>query len=87
MSDRGASDGAVHVANAPVSYGAFELTVGIDPDVPSADEVYIALPRHRPLFRGWRGPSVLAHYPLWTVSYATANKRSKAVGHLAERSR
>ncbi len=42
-SDRGAPDGAVHVANAPVSYGAFELTVGIDPDVPSADEVLDAI--------------------------------------------
>ncbi len=42
-SDRGAADGAVHVANAPVSYGAFELTVGIDPDVPSADEVLDAI--------------------------------------------
>ena len=43
MSDRDASDGVVHVANAPVSYGAFELTVGIDPDVPSADEVLDAI--------------------------------------------
>jgi inosose dehydratase len=28
--------GAVHVANAPCSYGAFEITVGIDPHVPDA---------------------------------------------------
>jgi inosose dehydratase len=28
--------GAVSIANAPVSYGAFEITVGIDPDVPDA---------------------------------------------------
>ena len=27
------------VANAPVSYGAFELTVGIDPNVPDAATV------------------------------------------------
>ena len=40
--DRGAA-GAVHVANAPVSYGAFELTVGIDPDVPSTDDVLDAV--------------------------------------------
>src|SRR5689334_18927534 len=31
-------DGIV-VANAPVSYGAFELTVGIDPDVPDGRSV------------------------------------------------
>jgi inosose dehydratase len=37
------ADGVVHVANAPVSYGAFELTVGIDPDVPSADWVLDAI--------------------------------------------
>ena len=29
----------VAVANAPVSYGAFELTVGHDPDVPSGVSV------------------------------------------------
>ncbi|MGH9019535.1 MAG: sugar phosphate isomerase/epimerase family protein, partial [Acidimicrobiales bacterium] len=29
----------VTVANAPISYGAFELTVGIDPSVPSAELV------------------------------------------------
>ncbi len=29
----------VHVANAPISYGAFELTVGIDPNVPGAEHV------------------------------------------------
>jgi inosose dehydratase len=37
------TDGIVHVANAPVSYGAFELTVGIDPNVPSADGVLDAI--------------------------------------------
>ena len=36
-------DVVIHVANAPVSYGAFELTVGIDPDVPSADGVLDAI--------------------------------------------
>jgi len=30
---------AIEIANAPVSYGAFELTVGIMPDVPEADQV------------------------------------------------
>lgn len=40
---RAAGDGVIHVANAPVSYGAFELTVGIDPDVPSADGVLDAI--------------------------------------------
>jgi inosose dehydratase len=30
---------AIAVANAPVSYGAFELTIGIDPNVPSGDMV------------------------------------------------
>jgi inosose dehydratase len=29
----------IAVANAPVSYGAFELTVGLDPDVPSGTQV------------------------------------------------
>jgi len=29
----------IAVANAPVSYGAFELTVGVDPDVPSGTQV------------------------------------------------
>jgi hypothetical protein len=29
----------IAVANAPVSYGAFELTVGADPDVPSGTQV------------------------------------------------
>lgn len=29
----------VHVANAPISYGAFELTVGIDPNVPDSEHV------------------------------------------------
>ena len=32
--DRGSDVSAVAVANAPVSYGAFEITVGIDPNVP-----------------------------------------------------
>jgi inosose dehydratase len=27
------------IANAPISYGAFELTVGIDPNVPDAEFV------------------------------------------------
>ena len=31
--------GKVVIANAPVSYGAFELTVGILPDVPDGDAV------------------------------------------------
>ena len=43
MSSQDESHGAIHVANAPVSYGAFELTVGIDPDVPSAQEVLDAI--------------------------------------------
>lgn len=33
-SDRGGSLSRLAVANAPVSYGAFEITVGIDPNVP-----------------------------------------------------
>ena len=33
----------IRVANAPVSYGAFELTVGVLPNVPSADEVLDAI--------------------------------------------
>jgi inosose dehydratase len=33
----------VKIGNAPVSYGAFEVTVGIDPNVPSADEVLDAV--------------------------------------------
>jgi inosose dehydratase len=33
------SNGRIVVANAPVSYGAFELTVGILPDVPDGDAV------------------------------------------------
>jgi inosose dehydratase len=43
MNTKRQSDGAVHVANAPVSYGAFELTVGIDPHVPSAAGVLDAV--------------------------------------------
>ncbi len=31
--------GSIAIANAPVSYGAFELTVGIDPNVPSGASV------------------------------------------------
>ena len=33
----------VVIANAPVSYGAFELTVGILPDVPDGDQVLDAV--------------------------------------------
>ena len=33
------SSAEIIVANAPVSYGAFELTIGIDPNVPSGDVV------------------------------------------------
>jgi inosose dehydratase len=33
----------IRVANAPVSYGAFELTVGISPYVPAADDVLAAI--------------------------------------------
>jgi inosose dehydratase len=43
MSSNNQGQAVVHVANAPVSYGAFELTVGIDPDVPSAAEVLDAI--------------------------------------------
>jgi inosose dehydratase len=46
MSDDSVSHGSVNsgraliaVANAPVSYGAFELTVGTDPDVPGGESV------------------------------------------------
>ena len=31
--------GTIAVANAPVSYGAFEVTVGHDPNVPNGTEV------------------------------------------------
>ena len=34
-----ASSAAIAIANAPVSYGAFELTIGIDPNVPSGEMV------------------------------------------------
>ena len=27
------------VANAPISYGAFEVTIGIDPNVPDGDAI------------------------------------------------
>ncbi|MGI9623808.1 MAG: sugar phosphate isomerase/epimerase family protein, partial [Acidimicrobiales bacterium] len=30
---------AIVVANAPISYGAFELTVGVDPAVPDAEQL------------------------------------------------
>jgi inosose dehydratase len=33
----------IRVANAPVSYGAFEVTVGISPNVPGPDEVLAAI--------------------------------------------
>ncbi len=33
----------IRVANAPVSYGAFELTVGVLPNVPGPDEVLDAI--------------------------------------------
>ena len=36
---RGAVSGAIAVANAPVSYGAFEITVGHDPNVPDGVQV------------------------------------------------
>jgi inosose dehydratase len=46
MSDDSVNHGSMNhgrapiaVANAPVSYGAFELTVGLDPDVPSGTQV------------------------------------------------
>src|ERR1039458_2741754 len=29
----------ITVANAPISYGAFELTVGIDPNVPDGEQI------------------------------------------------
>ena len=29
----------ITVANAPISYGAFELTVGIDPNVPDGEAI------------------------------------------------
>ena len=37
--DGGARQGTITVANAPCSYGAFEITVGIDPNVPEAVEL------------------------------------------------
>ena len=33
----------VRVANAPCSYGAFEITVGVLPNVPGPDEVVAAI--------------------------------------------
>ena len=33
----------IRVANAPVSYGAFEITVGVLPNVPGAEEVLTAI--------------------------------------------
>ena len=35
--------GAIRVANAPVSFGAFELTVGVLPNVPSAERILTAI--------------------------------------------
>src|ERR1700748_2964381 len=37
--DAARGPGAIAVANAPVSYGAFEVTVGHDPNVPNGTEV------------------------------------------------
>lgn len=37
------SRGAIRVANAPVSYGAFELTVGVLPNVPGPEQVLDAI--------------------------------------------
>jgi inosose dehydratase len=34
---------AIRVANAPCSYGAFEITVGVLPDVPDAEHVLAAI--------------------------------------------
>jgi hypothetical protein len=34
---------AVRVANAPCSYGAFEITVGVLPNVPAAEDVLAAI--------------------------------------------
>jgi inosose dehydratase len=34
---------AIRVANAPCSYGAFEVTVGVLPNVPGPDEVLQAI--------------------------------------------
>jgi inosose dehydratase len=33
----------IRVANAPCSYGAFEITVGLLPNVPTPDEVLFAI--------------------------------------------
>jgi len=33
------NDNGIIVANAPVSYGAFEVTIGFDPNVPDGDDV------------------------------------------------
>src|SRR4029079_12559605 len=33
------NDNGIIVANAPVSYGAFEVTIGIDPNVPDGDDI------------------------------------------------
>lgn len=41
--DRPEARGAIRVANAPVSYGAFELTVGTAANVPGPDEVLAAM--------------------------------------------
>ena len=33
------NDNGIIVANAPVSYGAFEVTIGFDPNVPDGDDI------------------------------------------------
>jgi inosose dehydratase len=33
------NNSGIIVANAPVSYGAFEVTIGIDPNVPDGDDI------------------------------------------------
>src|SRR5206468_10760813 len=38
-----AARAVIRVANAPVSYGAFELTVGVLPNVPAAEDVLDAI--------------------------------------------
>ena len=38
-----AAGGGIRVANAPVSYGAFELTVGVLPNVPGPEQVLAAI--------------------------------------------
>lgn len=43
MTDARLQSGAIAVANAPVSYGAFEVTVGFDSDVPDGGQVLDAV--------------------------------------------